>query len=48
MESDQDKHDSIQRFLENIHRLRTQMNDEEFRQFREWIEFVAEEQLQSH
>jgi hypothetical protein len=48
MESDQEKHESLRRFLQNIHRLREQMNDEEFRQLRDWIEFVADKQVQSH
>ena len=48
MDSDQDKQNSIRRFLEAIQNLRGQMNDEEFRELREWIEFIADKQQVSH
>lgn len=43
-----DKDAAVHWFFDTIFRLREQMSDREFAEFRAWIEFLAEEQTVAH
>lgn len=43
-----DNEAAIRWFLETVFRLREDLSDAEFDAFRQWVEFVADEQATAH
>lgn len=43
-----DKDAAVRRFIETIFALREALDDAEFEALRDWLEFVADEQLVAH